>query len=142
MQYGVVLMVAVMSGLIGGVIARLLPVGVLRAARFEAVDNRGETRALLDKSGLVFFAKEGLIPPVALDAEESSLRLYVDNPGDRIHISAMDRSLRLSNAAGAILWEAPQQPRSPDIVLAHPSPSEIPAPPCGQEKPARAWIAK
>lgn len=127
MQYGVVLVVAIISGLIGGVIARLLPVGVLRAARFEAIDDRGELRASLDKSGLVFFAKEELIPPVALDAEQASLRLYA---GNRISISPGDGAFRLSNPAGGIIWEAPQQPRLTDIVLAQPpSPAAIPVPP-------------
>lgn len=127
-QFSVVLVVAVISGLIGGVIARLLPVGVLRAARFEAVDSRGEMRASLDKSGLVFFSKEGLIPPVALDAEESSLRLYGYNAGDRIHISATDGALRLSNAEGKMIWEVPQRPPLSDMLPAQPSPSAIPAP--------------
>lgn len=124
-SYGLVLVVAVVSGLVGGIVSRLLPLGVIRASRFEAVAG-GEIRATLDKSGLVFFAKEELMPPVVLDAEEPSLRLSASN---RIEISASAHPLRLSDGLGKILWEALASPQLPEIAIAPPLPSEVPTPP-------------
>jgi len=124
--YGLVLVVAVVSGLAGGIVSRLLPLGVIRASRFEAVDTRGEVRASLDKSGLVFFAKEELMPPVVLDAEEPSLRL---SAGNRIEIGTSAHPLRLSDASGKILWQALASLNLPKIAIAPPLSFKVPAPP-------------
>lgn len=126
-QYGLVLLVAVVTGLIGGAVSsRLFPPRVFRALRFEAVDKHGEIRMALDKSGLTFFPREGETAPVALDAETASLRLYGHNAGDRVEVSAVKRVLRLSDAEGRILWEVPasEEPSegnvSPDLSSAAP----------------------
>lgn len=135
-QYSLVLLVAMVSGLVGGVTASwLLPVRVLRAARFEAVDKRGKVRATLDKSGLVFLPQEGETAPVALDAERSSLRLFGYNAGDRIELSATERLLRLSDGQGKSIWKVPTRVQPQEVNATQrglsraPAPSEAPSSP-------------
>ena len=128
-QYSLVLLVAVVSGLIGGAIASwFFPVRVLRAARFEAVDKRGKVRAALDKSGLVFLPQEGETAPVALDAERSSLRLFGSNAGDRIELSATERLLQLSDGQGKSIWEVPTRVQPREVNIPQRGPSRVPAP--------------
>lgn len=115
-QFGLLLVVTAISGLIGGTLVnRFFPPPVLRAARFEAVDKRGEVRASLDKSGLVFFPREGTIAPVVLHAD-GFLRF---NTGGRLELSAM--SLRFSDVEGKILWETPVREHASPIDVAHES---------------------
>lgn len=142
-QYGFVLIVALVAGLIGEVVgSRLFPPRVFRALRFEAVDKRGEIRMALDKSGLTFFPREGETAPVALDAETASLHLYGHNAGDRVEVSAVKRVLRLSDAEGKILWEVPAREEPSESGAAQDLSSTAPAlPQSSPELPTGAPVA-
>ncbi len=125
-QFGLVLLVAIVSGVLGGAVGSwLLPARVLHATRFEGVDKHGTIRVTLDKSGLVFFPQKGNAgdpPSVALDADGGRLRLFGANIGDRVELSATEQLLRLSDAQGKILWEVPKKTQAavPDEPAAAP----------------------
>lgn len=67
-EYGIVLVMAVVVGLIGGVLSgplgdtllphKLLPKEIRARKGFEIVDKHGKLRARLDKEGLTFFDEE------------------------------------------------------------------------------------
>ena len=106
MQYSIILILAMLSGIIGGMLAsRFIPISTLYAKRFEVQDKRGNTRMVLDKSSLVFFPQHDSQASIIIDAEQASLSLYGFNAGDRVAVESAIPRLRLSDAQGNVLWE-------------------------------------
>lgn len=93
-QYGLVLLVAMVAGLIGGGVAsRLFPPQIIQAKRFEVV-RKGKRLAVLDRDGLVLSAERGWM--AALHAEGGpGLVLYDGSQKTRAVLSAAAPNLTL-----------------------------------------------
>ena len=93
-QYGLIMVLAIVAGLIGGGVAsRLFPPKVIQAKRFEVV-RKGERLAVLDRNGLVLSAERGWM--AALHAEGGpGLVLYDGSQKTRVVLSAAAPNLTL-----------------------------------------------
>ena len=106
-QYGLVLLVAMVAGLIGGVVAsRLFPPQIIQAKRF-AVVRKGKRLAVWDRDGLVLSAERGGM--AALQAEGGpGLVLSDGSQKTRAVLSAAAPNLTLyeddSRRADLALW--------------------------------------
>jgi hypothetical protein len=126
-QYGLVLLIALVGGVIGGALAnRLVPLGTVRARAFEVV-RQGERLAVLDRDGLLLSARGNIAllsavgPEVVLFHEQRqtravlsavapSLLLYTQNDQRRAELVLWpddEPHLRFYNQHDHITWEAP-----------------------------------
>ena len=119
-QFGLVLVLAALTGLIGGVATGLIagtvtsqifPPKILRAKRFEVVMKRGRILASLDESGLTFFEHEGAGIPVTLEAGG---RLKLQSANRLVEINANSLSMKMSEWDGKTIWQIPQQSQPPN----------------------------
>jgi hypothetical protein len=114
-QYGLVLVLAMLSGLLGGaatgliagtVSSQVFPPKFLRAKRFAVVNKRGKILASLDESGLTFFEHEGAGIPVTLNAGG---HLKLQSAGRLIEIDANNLFLKMYESDGRAIWQIPEQ---------------------------------
>src|SRR5262245_19150061 len=117
-QYGLVLVLAILSGLIGGVGAGMIagpitsqvfPAKFLRAKRFEVVNKRGKILVSLDQSGLTFFAREGAQVSAALNAELGRFTLHDQAANRVIELDTNSLSLTLYDSDGKPVWKIPPE---------------------------------
>lgn len=130
-QYGLVLVLAILSGLIGGVGAGMIagpitsqvfPPKFLRAKRFEVVNKRGRILVSLDETGLTFFAQEGAHVPTALNAELGRFTLHDQAANRVIELDTNSLSLTLYDSDGKLVWKIPPEHTQPQAQF----PSSIP----------------
>jgi hypothetical protein len=132
-QYGLVLVLAILSGLIGGMGAGMIagpltsqvfPAKFLRAKRFEVVNKRGRILASLDDTGLTFFAEEGAHVPAALNAELGRLKLHDQAANRVIELDANSLSLALYDSSGKLVWKIPPEQTHSQSPPSSPIPQE------------------
>ena len=112
-QYGLVLLVAMVAGLSGGVAANgLFPPQVIQAKRFEVV-RKGKRLAVLDRDGLVLAAERGWIAALHADGGPE-LVWYDGSQKTRAVLSATAPNLTLSEddsrRADLALWPQKEPP--------------------------------
>jgi hypothetical protein len=121
-QYGLVLVLAILSGLIGGagagmiagpITSQVFPPKFLQAKRFAVVNNRGRTLAVLDETGLRFFAQEGAHVSVALNAELGRLKLHDQAANRVIELDTNRLSFALYDSDGKLVWKIPPEQAHP-----------------------------
>jgi hypothetical protein len=126
-QYGLVLLIALVGGVIGGALAnRFVPLGTVRAKAFEVV-RQGERLAVLDRDGLLLSARgnrallsaagpevvlfhERRQTRAVLSAVAPSLMLYTQSGQRRAELVLWpddEPHLRFYNSHDHITWEAP-----------------------------------
>lgn len=114
-QFGLVLVLAILTGLVGGaatgliagtVSSQVFPPKFLRAKSFAVVNKRGKILASLDEFGLTFFEHEGAGIPVTLNADG---HLKLQSAGRLIEINANSLSLKMYDFDGRVIWQIPGQ---------------------------------
>jgi hypothetical protein len=132
-QFGLVLVLAMLTGLIGGaatgliagtITSQVFPAKFLRAKRFEVVNKRGKILAALDQSGLTFFAREGAQVSAALNAELGRFTLHDQAANRRVELDTNSLSLTLYDSDGKPVWKIPPEQTQPRAQFSSSLPPE------------------
>jgi len=132
-QFGLVLVLAVLTGLIGGaatgliagtITSQVFPAKFLRAKRFEVVNKRGKILVSLDQSGLTFFAHEGAQVSAALNTALGRFTLHDQAANRVIELDTNSLSLTLYDSDGKPVWKIPPAQAQPRAQFSSSIPSE------------------